>query len=241
MRPFYFLIGWFSFCPNSSMARTKVTPKKGEKGGTKILNTWAVGLATRQPHRPSSPVHPPSPAQETPPGPKEITKWIVEAEWLEEVMRSPQLLLTWQLAQMAAEARPSTSSGEETARKKLWPTVGGKVPRKEFLKAGKVKKSQKYWLETVALCEICWFQKSTELPIQKLPFSRLVHKIALQVGKYDLHFQGCATLHLQEAAEAYLVGLMEDANLCTTHAKWVTIMPKGIQLAQHIHGDYLHY
>ncbi|AET05407.1 core histone H2A/H2B/H3/H4 [Medicago truncatula] len=35
---------------------------------------------------------------------------------------------------------------------------------------------------------------------------------------------------LQEAAEAYLVGLFEDTNLCAIHAKRVTIMPKDIQL-----------
>jgi histone H3 len=41
-------------------------------------------------------------------------------------------------------------------------------------------------------------------------------------------------LALQEAAEAYLVGLFEDTNLCAIHAKRVTIMPKDIQLARHI-------
>ena len=54
-------------------------------------------------------------------------------------------------------------------------------------------------------------------------------------------FQGCAILCPQEAAEAYLVGLMEDANLCAIHAKRVTIMPKDIQLAQYISGEHLHY
>ena len=83
--------------------------------------------------------------------------------------------------------------------------------------------------------------KNTELLIWKLPFLWLVHKIALEVGKYDMCFQGHATLCLQEAAEAYLVGLMEGASLCAIHAKWVTIMPKDIQLAQHIHGEHLHY
>ena len=82
---------------------------------------------------------------------------------------------------------------------------------------------------------------STELLIQKLPFSWLVHQIALEVEKYDLHFQGCAIICLQEAAEAYIVGLMEDTNLCTIHAKRVTIMPEEIQLAQHICGEHLQY
>ena len=70
----------------------------------------------------------------------------------------------------------------------------------------------------------------------------LVHEIAMQVGKYNMCFQGhAAIIYLQEAAEAYVVGLMEDANLCTIHAKWVTIMPKDIQLACHIWGEHLQY
>ena len=40
----------------------------------------------------------------------------------------------------------------------------------------------------------------------------------MQVGKYDMHFQGHAIICLQEAAQAYVVGLMEDVNLCTIHA-----------------------
>ena len=50
---------------------------------------------------------------------------------------------------------------------------------------------------------------------------------------------------LQEAAESYLVGMMEDANLLTIHAKRYTIQPRDIQLARHIRGDKdwdkLHY
>ncbi len=41
---------------------------------------------------------------------------------------------------------------------------------------------------------------------------------------------------LQEAAEAHLVGLFEDCNLCAVHAKRVTIMPKDLQLARRIRG-----
>ena len=90
-------------------------------------------------------------------------------------------------------------------------------PQKEFLKAGKVMKTRKYWPGTVSLCEIWQFQKSAELLIQKLPFLWLVHEMALEVGKYDLHFQGCTIICLQEAAEAYIVGIMEDANLHVIH------------------------
>ena len=141
---------------------------------------------------------------------------------------------------MAVEARPSVL-GEEPVKRKLHPTVGGKAPQKEFLKTGKVKKTRKYWPGTVALQEIRWFQKSTELLIRNLPFSQLVHEIAQAVGKTDLHFQGSAIICLQEAAEAFLVTLMEDANLCTIHAKRVTIMPKDIQLAHCIWGEHPKY
>ena len=132
---------------------------------------------------------------------------------------------------MAAEAGPSMLGREELARRKLHPTMGGKAPLKKFLQAGKVKKTRKYQPGTVAIQEIWQFQKSTELLIWKLSFSWLVHGIAQEVGKYDLHFQGSTIICLQEAAETYIVGLMEDANLCTIHAKMVTIMPKDIQLA----------
>ncbi|XP_014827620.1 PREDICTED: uncharacterized protein LOC106906734 [Poecilia mexicana] len=78
--------------------------------------------------------------------------------------------------------------------------------------------------------------KSTELLIRKLPFQRLVREIA-QDFKTDLRFQSSAVMALQEASEAYLVGLFEDTNLCAIHAKRVTIMPKDIQLARRIRGE----
>ncbi|KAK9759031.1 Core histone H2A/H2B/H3/H4 [Popillia japonica] len=80
------------------------------------------------------------------------------------------------------------------------------------------------------------YQKSTELLIRKLPFQRLVREIA-QDFKTDLRFQSAAIGALQEASEAYLVGLFEDTNLCAIHAKRVTIMPKDIQLARRIRGE----
>ncbi|CAK1595809.1 unnamed protein product [Parnassius mnemosyne] len=79
-------------------------------------------------------------------------------------------------------------------------------------------------------------EKSTELLIRKLPFQRLVREIA-QDFKTDLRFQSAAIGALQEASEAYLVGLFEDTNLCAIHAKRVTIMPKDIQLARRIRGE----
>uniref|UniRef100_A0A0E0MLQ6 Core Histone H2A/H2B/H3 domain-containing protein n=1 Tax=Oryza punctata TaxID=4537 RepID=A0A0E0MLQ6_ORYPU len=130
---------------------------------------------------------------------------------------------------------------KQTARK----SPSGKVPRKYLVtKAarksapamGGVKKPHRFRPGTVALREIRTYQKSTELLIRKLPFQRLVREIAQDVRNY-LRFQSSAVATLQEATEAYLVGLFEDTNLCAIHAKRVTIMPKDIQLARRIRGE----
>ena len=134
---------------------------------------------------------------------------------------------------------------KQTARK----SVGGKAPRKAIASKGTARKkapaesssaakktAHRFRPGTVALREIRRYQKSTELLIRKLPFQRLVREIA-QDFKTDLRFQASAVMALQEAAEAYLVSLFEDSNLCAIHAKRVTIMPKDIQLARRIRGE----
>ena len=98
-------------------------------------------------------------------------------------------------------------------------------------------KPRRYRPGTVALREIRRYQKSTELLIRKLPFLQLVREIAQDLGKRDVQFQNGAIIALQEASEAYLVGLLDDSNLCAIHAKRVTIMPKDIQLARCIRAE----
>ena len=83
---------------------------------------------------------------------------------------------------------------------------------------GRLVKPHRYRAGTAALRDICHFQRSTALLICKLPFQRLVREIA-QDFKTDLQFQSVAILCLQEAAEAYLVSLFEDTNLCAIHAR----------------------
>ena len=102
---------------------------------------------------------------------------------------------------------------------------------------GRLVKPHWYRAGTVALKDICHYQGSTALLIRKLPFQRLVREIA-QDFKTDLRFQSAAILCLQEAAEAYLVKLFDDANLCAIHARQVTIMPKDILLARRIWGEH---
>ena len=101
---------------------------------------------------------------------------------------------------------------------------------------GRLVKPHRYRAGTVALKDIRHFQKTSVLLIRRLPFQRLVREIA-QDYKTDLRFQSAAILCLQEAAEAYLVRLFDDANLCAIHARRVTIMPKDIQLARRIRGE----
>ena len=112
-------------------------------------------------------------------------------------------------------------------------------------------------LGTVALREIRRYQKSTDLLLRKRPFQRIVREIAddmRALHESEYRFQSTALGALQEAAEYYLVGLFEDANLLAIHAKRVTIREppsgmraetlsanivesKDIQLARRLRGE----
>ena len=130
-------------------------------------------------------------------------------------------------------------------KKKPKQPIAKKSPRKKILKAatqkvaaaksGSPKRKHRYCPGTVALRQIRRYQRSHKLLIRRLPFQRLVREI---VQDFQSNFQvtpGAVTA-LQEATEAYLVGLFEDTNLCAIHAKQVTIMPKDIQIARRIRG-----
>ncbi|KAI9697950.1 MAG: centromeric DNA-binding histone H3-like protein cse4 [Candelina mexicana] len=102
------------------------------------------------------------------------------------------------------------------------------------------RKQHRYRPGTLALREIRRYQKGTELLLRKLPFSRLVREIALTLipSGENLRWQSQAIQALQESAEAFMVHLFEDTNLCAIHAKRVTIMQKDIQLARRIRGAW---
>ncbi|KAH7277697.1 hypothetical protein KP509_03G042700 [Ceratopteris richardii] len=89
---------------------------------------------------------------------------------------------------------------------------------------------------TKAFAEIRHYQKTAELLIPRRPFARVV-KEELQRYCAGLRIQALALEALQEAAEAFLISMLEDSNLCAIHAKRVTIQPKDIQLARRIRGD----
>ena len=137
----------------------------------------------------------------------------------------------------------------------------GKAPRKQLATHASNKqppserKPRRHRPGTVALREIRKYQKSTELLIRLRrvgsqlrkggarmgcadvrsvrPFQMLVRKVA-RTFKEDVRFQAKALLALQEACEAYLVGLFEDTNLCAIHGQRVTVMVKDMELARRI-------
>ena len=81
-----------------------------------------------------------------------------------------------------------------------------------------MQKRRRFRPGTVALREIRWYQKSTDLFIRRAPFQRVVQEI-VRSFRNDLRIQAAAIKGLHEAAEAYLVGLFGDSNLCAIHAK----------------------
>jgi histone H3 len=88
---------------------------------------------------------------------------------------------------------------------------------------------------SVALRQIRTLRKSTELTLRRMPFKRLV--LELLAGIDPRRMQSDALHAVQEAAEAYLVGLFEDMALIGLHARRVTAMSKDLRLALRLRGD----
>ena len=144
--------------------------------------------------------------------------------------------------QRAARANKAAKSAKALTVKNRQTTNSGKAPRQQ-LKAKPARKQgggqglkpkphQNYAM--LALRETRRFQRSVDLLIPLLPFQRLVHEIA-QDFKPNLRFQSSAILALQEAAEAFLVGIFESANLCCIHRGRIMISPKDFHLVRRIH------
>jgi histone H3 len=134
------------------------------------------------------------------------------------------------------------------------PATGGKRPLQKALKkpvkvaSGRSRVRPRTRPGTVALKEIRKYQKSTDLLVPRAPFMRLIREVARQQldrefgggaggSLSDVKFKASALEALQEAAEAHLIGLFEDAQMCAIHGRRVTIMPKDIQLARRLRGE----
>ena len=132
-------------------------------------------------------------------------------------------------------ARTKQTAHRSTGRKVPHIQLATKAAQK-LRWTGGLKKPHCWRPGTVALREIRKYQKNTDLLLRKAPLQRLVREIACDI-KSDLWMQSMALLAFQEALEAYLVGLFNDTNECTLHAKRVTIMPKDMKLTRHIQGE----
>ena len=94
----------------------------------------------------------------------------------------------------------------------------------------------RYRAGTKSLLEIRFYQKRVGFLIAKISFARLVREIC-QTEVKEMRWQMEAIYALQEAAEDYLVTLLEDTNLCCLHRKNQTIMPKDMQLARRLRNE----
>ena len=134
----------------------------------------------------------------------------------------------------AAKAAMPRNQKTKSDGKTPWKQLATKAAHKQG--SGKGAKPQKprrnYAILTMQ--EIRHFQKSVDLLIPLLPFQRLIHEIT-QYFKVGLQFQSSAILALQEATEAWLVGLFEGASLCCIHKGQQTIAPKDFYLVWRIH------
>ncbi|XP_029940488.1 histone H3-like centromeric protein A isoform X2 [Salarias fasciatus] len=127
------------------------------------------------------------------------------------------------------EPQPSTSGLQSPRRR-----TGGRAPAD---RPPATPRRKRFRPGTRALMEIRKFQKSTNLLLRKAPFFRLVREVCQMQCSVPLRWNVYALLALQEAAEAFLVMLLADANLCAIHARRVTIYPRDIQLARRIRGQ----
>ena len=144
---------------------------------------------------------------------------------------------------MACKTKQMPTNAEREKLRKENEQQVKKMKVKKTRKEGKSKqekekedKAKKTRRGLKALKEIKKYQINMEMLIRRLPFQRVVKEIVQKVQE-DLRLQSAATLALQEAGEMFLVGLLEQSNLCALHVKRVTIMPKDIQLARHVRGD----
>ena len=219
----------------NAIIRTKLQAQEQEEEEEigLITPTNPKGPSTGEPSEPNLGMLPPGPQKTIGGQPKPSTS--------AQQRLKPKKPSAQSVKEAQAELKRILAEKREEKRKK----AAARMAKKGSQKApkGGVKKCYRYRPGTVALKQIRQYQKSTELLIRKLPFQRLVREIASdsEVIKSPLcgkvRFQSAAVMALQEAAEAYLVGLFEDTNLCTIHARRVTIMPKDIQLARRIRGE----
>ena len=163
--------------------------------------------------------------------------------WMESVIREAVTYADFYKKKTINEGMISAALAEQS--------VGAWIDPKSKAKACKVKRkskgkegAKKHRAKpgTAALRSIRYYQKESQcLLIPQAAWSRLVREISQDFtgfdGKNQLNFTKGSLELFQFAAESYLVGIYEDANLCAIHSGRVTIMPKDLQLARRIRNE----
>lgn len=134
---------------------------------------------------------------------------------------------------------PSHKAADKKIQKSRKSTTGGhRGGQSPSAARGAARRKIRYKPGQLALADIKRLQNTTDMLIPKIRFHRLVREITQEHTKDEPYkYQVAALQALQEAAEAYLVYLFEDTNLCCIHAKRVTIMPRDIHLARRIRNE----
>jgi histone H3 len=114
--------------------------------------------------------------------------------------------------------------------------IAKKEARSPRASASGTKRQHRWRPGTVALREVRKYQSTTDMLIQRAPFRRLVREI-VTTFKDTIRMSSSALEAIQEATESYIVSVLGDANLCTIHAKRVTLFPKDLQLAMRLRGE----
>ena len=131
-----------------------------------------------------------------------------------------------------------------TAQKKPRSSLSAKTPRKSLPSASSgankssagIKRRRRFRPGTVALRDIRKLQQTTNLLIPRAAFGRLAREVCMGFSdSYRWRIDALAAL--QEASEAYLTGIFEDAMLCCVHARRVTVMLPDIRLARRLRGE----
>ena len=213
----------------NTIIRTKLQAQEEEQEGEQEEEEREIGLVTPANPKIPSTGEPPEPGLGMiPPGPRKTvggkSKPSTSAPSKPSTSAQSRLKPS---AQSVREAQEELKKVLAKKREEERMKAAARLAKKSDQKApkGGVKKRYRYRPGTVALKQIRQYQKSMELLIRKLPFQRLVREIAGDseiitsplCGK--VRFQSTAVMALQEAAEAYLVGLFKDTNLCAIHAK----------------------
>ncbi|CAD5205847.1 unnamed protein product [Bursaphelenchus okinawaensis] len=132
-----------------------------------------------------------------------------------------------------ARKRPTGSQGSSGFTTKFGPVKNRIAAKQAPTLVLKTKKRKSR--HNLVLREIRRLQNSTNLLVPRAAFLRVVRRVTATI-KSEMKYKVEAIFALQEATEAFIVQLLEDANLLAHHSRRVTLMKRDIMLAKRIRG-----